>query len=198
VLKFFDITVQTHGLENIPKDRGVLFLFNHQSHFDIPCIFGSIPKRVAFGAKIELFKIPFFGAAMRVVGTLPIVRDNRAEVFRVYREAQERFAQNWNFALAPEGTRQSRPEIGNFKRGPFVFAVNAQAPIVPVVIAGAYEVLPKGRILPNADKWRRTVHLRFLPLIETTGLSTQDVSRLTDSVHEQFVAAFSEMKPWPT
>ncbi|MCM2282940.1 MAG: 1-acyl-sn-glycerol-3-phosphate acyltransferase [Bdellovibrionaceae bacterium] len=198
ILAFFNVKVQLHDMNNIPMDRGALVLFNHQSHFDIPCLSGHMPKRMRFGAKYELFKIPFFGAAMRAVGTLPILRENRSEVFRIYREAESKLAGNWSFALAPEGTRQARPEIGTFKKGPFLFAVNAQAPILPAVIAGAYDVLPKGKCLPNADRWTRTVHLRFLPPIETKGMSIADVHALTRQTQEKVVAAYADLRKLPT
>lgn len=193
-LLFFNVKVQLHGVENIPMDRGVLFLFNHQSHFDIPCLYGYVPKRMRFGAKYELFKIPIFGRAMRAIGTLPIARENRNEVFRVYREAEAKFAMNWNYALAPEGTRQPTPAIGSFKKGPFIFAVNAQAIIVPIVISGTYEVLPKGAVLPNADRWSRVVHMRFLPAVETRGMTISDVSALATATQRDVVSAFAEMR----
>src|SRR4051812_15382719 len=135
LLAIFGVEVKLHGVENIPKDRAALFVFNHQSHFDILVLKGFVPRVLSFGAKAELFKIPFFGPAMRAVGTLPIERDNRAEVFRVYKAAQERFSSTLNFILAPEGTRQSKPELGPYKKGPFIFAINGQVPVVPVVIA---------------------------------------------------------------
>ncbi len=196
-LRVFNVRVRLHDAQNIPGDRGALFLFNHQSLFDVPCMYGFVPKRLRFGAKAELFKIPFFGAAMRAIGTLPIERDNRGEVFKIYREVEAKFAMNWSVALAPEGTRQSKPEIGAFKKGPFIFAVNAQAPIVPVVLSGAYEVLPRGRLLPNADRWASTVHVRFLPLIETKGLATGDVAQLTQTAHEKVLAAFADLRRLP-
>lgn len=197
ILKLFNVRVRLHDFQNIPLDRGALFLFNHQSHFDIPCLVGFIPKRLRFGAKHELFQIPLFGPAMRVMGMLPISRENRGEVFRVYREAEAKFALNFNYVLAPEGSRQSEPVIGTFKKGPFIFAVNAQAPIVPVVVSGAFEVLPKQRLLPNADRWSRTIHLRFLPVVETRGLAVSDVARVTQTTHEKVLAAYEDLRQLP-
>src|SRR5690606_17085370 len=106
-------------------------------------------KHIRFGAKIELFKIPFFGRAMRAVGTLPIARENRAGVFKIYKEAERQFSRDVIFVLAPEGTRQKEPRIGRFKKGPFIFAINARVPIIPAVLRGAHEVLPKKSLLVN-------------------------------------------------
>jgi 1-acyl-sn-glycerol-3-phosphate acyltransferase len=180
-------------LENVPKDHGVLFLFNHQSHFDILSIHASQFRRMRFGAKIELFKFPFFGSAMRLSGVLPIARENREEVLQVYRDAQKKFAEGWSFILAPEGTRQSKPEIGRFKKGPFLFAIAAQVPIVPIVIKGADQILSKGGIWINMGVWSRTIEMRYLAPIETRGLTNADLGALTEQVREIFVKAYAEI-----
>jgi 1-acyl-sn-glycerol-3-phosphate acyltransferase len=195
LLDAFGVEVKLHGVENIPTDRGVLFVFNHQSHFDILALKAHVPRVLSFGAKAELFKIPFFGPAMRALGTLPIDRDNRSEVFRVYKEAQERFSSTLNFILAPEGTRQSKPEIGIFKKGPFIFAINGQVPVVPVVIAGAYEILPKHSLVPNSTRLSRTVHMEFLPPIETAGLTSHDAAKIRDEAYSQVLRTFTKLHP---
>lgn len=162
VLWYFGVKVIAEGFDRIPQSGGGILAFNHQSHFDIPAITGSSRRLVRYGAKIELFKIPFFGPAIRVAGCLPIARDNRKEVFRIYEDAAKKFEQGIVYALAPEGTRQEKPEIASFKKGPFIFAVNAGVPIVPVVVEGADRVLPKSKLLVNLGCVRRTIRVRVL------------------------------------
>lgn len=159
---YFGVYVIADGFEKIPTQGGGILAFNHQSHFDIPAITGSSRRLVRYGAKIELFKIPFFGPAIRVAGCLPIARDNRKEVFRIYEDAAGKFKQGIFYALAPEGTRQLEPKIAAFKKGPFIFAVNANVPIIPVVVEGANRVLPKSKLLVNLGCLRRTVRVRVL------------------------------------
>lgn len=190
VLMMFGIGVDVKGEENIPSSGGGIVVFNHQSHFDIPVLCYSTRKHIRFGAKIELFKIPLFGPAMRAVGTLPIARENRHEVMRIYKEAEEKFRQNFLFVLAPEGTRQKEPRIGPFKKGPFVFAINAGVPLIPAVIRGAYEVLPKKSLGVNLDALSRTISIEYLPPVPTTGLSPKEVDGLTQRVREMMVAAY--------
>ena len=190
VLRVFGIHVVSLGTENIPKRGGGILLFNHQSHFDIPALMLSTPSNIRFGAKIELYRVPFFCAAMKAVGTLPIARDNRAEVFRIYKEAEKRFEQNIIFALAPEGTRQKQPFIGRFKKGPFAFALNAQVPLIPVVIRGAYDVLPKGAIGINVGRIKRTIQVCYLPRIETKGLGIDQLENLLKRAHLEMTAVF--------
>lgn len=166
----FGVRVEAEGAENLPRAGGGILVFNHQSHLDIPAIMTATDAQIRFGAKIELFKIPFFGAAMRAIGTLPIARENRSEVLRIYQDAARRFEDNILFVLAPEGTRQKEPRLGRFKKGPFLFAQNAKVPIIPVVLKGAFDVLPPKALLVNVGAWRRTIKVRFLPPIETTAM----------------------------
>jgi 1-acyl-sn-glycerol-3-phosphate acyltransferase len=178
----FGVHLIVEGKENIPTE-GCLFLFNHTSFFDIFSVQGVVPH-LRFGAKIELFQIPIFGAAMRASGALPIAREKRQEVFKVYEEAKKRFELGDQFALAPEGTRNTEEKLRPFKSGPFVFAINGQVPVVPVVIKGAYAILPKGGILPNTDQWRREVRVRFLAPVSTKGLSIEDKVGLQQKVYQ--------------
>lgn len=193
VLRVFGIGVRVEGEENLPSIGGGIVLFNHQSLFDIPVILLSTRKDIRFGAKIELFRVPFFGAAIRSLGTLPIVRDNRAKVIEVYKEAEARFKMNTIFALAPEGTRQKEPAIGGFKKGPFVFAMNAGVPLIPVLIKGTHEVLPKKHMTINIGRIKRVIHVRYLPPVPTVGLTHENLEALILNIREKMVQAYGEL-----
>jgi 1-acyl-sn-glycerol-3-phosphate acyltransferase len=82
----------------------------------------------------------------------------------------------------------SRLKVGEklfpFKAGPFVFAIGAQVPIIPVVIKGAYDVWPKGKILANSDRWKRTVEVHVLSPVTTEGFTTETRSGLQDKVYK--------------
>lgn len=190
-LALYGIRVKAFGLENLPRGSGGLFVFNHQSHFDILAVHRVVDVTLRFGAKIELFKIPLFGRGMRIAGALPIVRDNRAEVFRIYKEAEVRFSKGDSFILAPEGTRQPTPKIGSFKRGPFTFAANAKAIIIPTVIVGAYEVMSKKDWLPMMNRLTGTVEVHFLAPVSTIGREDK-LAELTEEVRLKMDSCFRE------
>ncbi len=176
--RFFGVNVVVKGLEHWPFQEGAVVLFNHTSFIDIFAMSGFLPA-VTFGAKKELFKIPIFGAAMRRVGILPIDRARRDQTFKVYEQSTERLLAGEKIALAPEGGRTSTPhEIGPFKAGPFVFALQAGVKLIPVVIVGAYEIFPKGALLPNADRSKRTLYLEVLPSIPVEGQSVDERGEL--------------------
>lgn len=187
---FSGVKVVVVGLEKIPSGS-CLFLFNHVSFVDIFVMSAVLPS-FRFGAKIELFSLPFFGAAMRSAGVLPITRENRQAVLEVYKEAVMRAKMGERFALAPEGTRQTEEgKLGPFKSGPFLFALDAQIPLVPVVIKGAGFVLPKGSFFVNLGAWRSTVCLEIQDPISTEGFSKEARNHLKAQAREAFLKALA-------
>ena len=179
----FNVELKVYGQENMPQKQGAVVLFNHSSFMDIFTICKGL-YNIRFGAKIELFKIPVLGACMRRFGTLPIARGNREEVFRVYEEAKVRFARGERFCLSPEGGRFHAEQLLPFKAGPFVFAINSQVPLIPVVIKGAYDVWPKGKILANSDRWKRTIEIHILPMVPTVGFTTETRGPLQEKIYK--------------
>ena len=183
--KMFGVKLVVYGKENIPA-TGCLFLFNHSSFFDIFALCGALPG-IRFGAKAELFKIPIFSQAMRILGTLPIARQSREEVYKIYDEAKVRLKTE-SFALSPEGGRFYGPHLSPFKAGPFIFAMSAEALIVPVVIIGAYQCLPMGNFMPNKDKASRTIEVHILKPISSVGYAPATRQKLQ-------IQVYSEMDP---
>jgi 1-acyl-sn-glycerol-3-phosphate acyltransferase len=161
-----------------------IFVANHVSWYDVLVLVATLP-RYSFVAKAELFRVPFFGAAARAAGTIPIERENRKAAFQSYAEAAERIRGGRSVCVYPEGTRGDSYVLRPFKKGPFVLAVAAGVPIVPTVMHGAIEVLPRGsfRVRPG------TVHVHFLEPVPTAGLGYEDRERLARTVHERMADA---------
>ncbi|MBC7372045.1 MAG: 1-acyl-sn-glycerol-3-phosphate acyltransferase [Bdellovibrionaceae bacterium] len=187
----FGVKVRAIGIENVPRG-GCIYLFNHTSWFDIFAM-QAVLKGFRFGAKIELFSIPVFGMAMRRLGALQIAREKRDEVFKVYLAAQHRIEKGEKFALSPEGTRQHEEKLGAFKSGPFVFAINARAPLVPVVIHGAAAVMPKDSWIPNSDRWFRTITVTVLPEVSTLEYDLKARPALQEKVRNLMLPYFTSV-----
>jgi 1-acyl-sn-glycerol-3-phosphate acyltransferase len=186
------LKLKVTGLENIPSG-GCLFIINHSSLMDIPVFHAALKKPARFGAKAELFRIPIFGWAMRRMGALKINRGERKEVLRLYEQSVSRVHAGHSFILAAEGTRMDKPGVGEkFKSGPVIFAISGQFPIVPVVLKGVYEVLPKGRLIPDPKAFNSQVKVVVLPPYETKGLTLDDRSRVKDDLQRQMAKAFAE------
>ncbi len=186
----FNIELTVDGVHNL-DDQGVLFLFNHTSHFDIPIFYMAVRRRARFGAKIELFKIPVFASVMRIMGTLPIARGEREKVLQLYKDSIDRVALGESFILAGEGTRQPLAGVGgNFKSGPFIFAIGGQFPIQPLVFKGGNEILPKNKLFPGWGRWINPVHVSILPAVPTKGLTLEDRDNLKVAVRDSMEKAY--------
>jgi len=167
-----------------PK-RPYVFVSNHQGLFDVPATVLAVDQPVRFVAKRSLGWIPFFGWFIVIGGHILIDRTNRARAFRSLERAGARIRGGKSVLLFAEGTR-SRDALGRvqpFKKGPFVLALTAGVPVVPVAVNGSHEVLPKGR-------W----HLEPGPIqvaigdpIPTEGLDKNDRDHLLDIVRARVI-----------
>ncbi len=191
--RIFNVHIRVKGLENLP-DEGVIFIFNHTSHYDIPIFHNAVPKSGRFGAKIELYKIPIFGRSLTAMGALPIARGDRERVLEVYRQSIPLVKQGRSFILAAEGTRLPYEGVGEkLKAGPFLFAIEAQCPIVPVVIHGASKIVPKGSLLAGKDYWKHLAQVQILPPMSTLGLTQDDRPRLIEKAKTEMHKAYNEL-----
>lgn len=189
----YGVRVVAKELHHIPPG-GFLLLFNHSSFFDIFVISTLLPE-VRFGAKAELFKIPFFGTAMKVAGVIPIDRGKREETVDVLKKNQGRIRQGARVGLSPEGGRFSHSEtyLNSFKSGPFYFAIGSKAQILPCLIRGATSVWPKGSLLPAQNAWKTEIEVLFLKPFSTEGLELTDRHQLKDLV---FQSMSESLKNW--
>ncbi len=167
------------GTENIPQNSPAIYVSNHQSNFDIPLIYSGLPVPFSWLAKKELFLVPLFGFAMKRNGCIPIDRSNRRTTMHSIIAAAQQIKNGTSVVIFPEGTRTPDGQLQEFKKGALLIAAKAQVPVVPIVIHGSYEIMPKDRWKIEAGKLR----LDILPPIPTTGLKTRDIDQLTEKIH---------------
>lgn len=165
LLYILNVKLSIVGLKNLPKrSQSALYLFNHSSFLDIPLLLLVAPH-VYFGAKASLFKVPLLGLAIKLYGSLKIHRNKGKQTINMYKEEASKRARNGDsFALAPEGSRNyNREGLFPFKKGPFLLSFFAQIPVVPVVIIGAHQLLPKSAIFFSWGQWKSQVQISILP-----------------------------------
>lgn len=182
------VRVVVHNRERGFEGAPHIFVANHMSLFDIPAL-GSFLPRAKFVAKAELFRIPLFGAAMRSVGMVPIQRANRKAAFGAYDEASRRIRDGNSVIVFPEGSRGDEYPLRPFKKGPFVLAIDAGAPIVPVLIYGAREVVRRGSILVHPTK----VHVHLLEPVAVDGFDYEDRDALAEKVRSRIAQALESL-----
>ncbi|MCC6502831.1 MAG: 1-acyl-sn-glycerol-3-phosphate acyltransferase [Deltaproteobacteria bacterium] len=179
------VKVSVTGLENVPRDRAVLFLSNHQGAFDIPAIQSVLPVHFLWVAKKSLFKVPVVGWSMSLTGYISIDRDNPAEAVKSMEEASGRMGEGISVVIFPEGTRSETGALLPFKRGAFMLAKKSGVPIVPVAIQGTNRIKKKGSFLVNPAKVRISIG-RPIPI----GASDEkELRNMTKRQIEEMIAA---------
>ena len=188
VLWVTGIKVRVHGMENADSGEPHIFASNHVSWFDVPSLAKVLP-RYKFVAKAELFKVPIFGRAMRSVGMIEIQRDNRKAAFGAYDVAAERIRAGNSVVVFPEGTRGHAYPLRPFKKGPFVLAIAAGVPIVPIIVHGTIEVMPKGSLWVHPG----TIDIHLLEPVSTTGVDYDHREALMQKVRTRMADAMREL-----
>jgi 1-acyl-sn-glycerol-3-phosphate acyltransferase len=190
------VRVRVHGLENAGAGDPRVFASNHVSWFDVPALAKVLP-RYKFVAKAELFKVPLFGRAMRAAGMVEIQRDNRKAAFGAYDVAADRIKAGNSVIVFPEGTRGQTYPLRPFKKGPFVLAIAAGVPIVPVIVHGTIEILRKGSLWAHPG----TIDVHLLQPVSTAGVDYDHREALMQTVRTRMAEAMREyygVEPLPT
>jgi 1-acyl-sn-glycerol-3-phosphate acyltransferase len=178
------IRTRVTGLEHLQRNRAAVYAVNHASNVEPPIIFDALSElfpRLRILYKAELRRLPVLVRAFDLAGFVPLERGNREQSLPAIARAAEALRAGHSFLIFPEGTRSRTGELLPFKKGGFIMALQAQAPIVPVAIAGARAAMRKG------SPWIRpvTVDVRLGPPIETASLTIDDRDALVTRVRDE-------------
>jgi 1-acyl-sn-glycerol-3-phosphate acyltransferase len=182
------VRIRLHNAERMQTGSPRIYVSNHVSWYDVLTLASVLP-RYKFVGKAELFRIPIFGRAAHAAGMIAIQRDNRKSAFESYRVAAERIRAGASVVVFPEGTRGKSYALRTFKKGPFVLAVAAGVPIVPVIVHGTIEVMPRDSFRVRS----RVVDIHFLEPIDASGLTYEDRNRLSRAAWDRMAAAMREL-----
>src|SRR5215204_1740122 len=172
------IRYRVHHRERVPRDRAVVFCSNHESNVDPPVLFQALHRRLHVLFKAELTKLPILGAVMVAGGFVPVERDRREASMASIDRAAESIRSGNSFLIFPEGTRSRTSELLPFKKGGFIMAIKAQAPIVPVAVSGGRSAMQKGSWFVRPVM----VDVRIGELVETSGYALDDRDQLIEIV----------------
>ena len=179
ILATTGVSVDVRGLDRLEAGRTYIFVANHQSIYDIPVVFASLPYQLRIIAKESLGAFPFLGWHLRRTGHLLVDRRNpdRAGILKRWKALVE---QGLSLIIFPEGTRSENGRVGIFKAGSFLLAIEAGLPIVPLSVDGTRRVMRKGRLMTCPGHVTLVVHAP----IETASLDVSAARSLARRVHE--------------
>ncbi len=173
--------LQVSGLENIDKHKTYIVVANHQSLADIVVLYKT-RMQFKWVAKESLFKIPFIGWCLFLTKHIRLSRGKFGSIKKVYREAAHWLRRDVSVVFFPEGTRSTTGKMNEFQNGAFKLAIQEKKPILPIVIDGTGEAIPRGSWL---FKKKVTGKLTVLPLVETRDLQPSDLAFLKETVHRK-------------
>ena len=156
ILKTTGVQVQVEGLERLDPSRSYVFAANHQSIYDIPILFASLPFQLRIIAKESLGRIPFMGWHLRRTGHVLVDRSKPGA--GVVRMMQRLVAAGHSLIVFPEGTRSTDGSVARFKGGSFVVALQAGLPVVPISVVGSRHVMFRGELTVRPGRVTVIVH----------------------------------------
>jgi 1-acyl-sn-glycerol-3-phosphate acyltransferase len=175
-----DVTVQ--GLERLQRGKTYVFVANHQSIYDIPCLFWNIPFQLRIIAKESLGNFPMLGPHLKRTGHMLVDR-SKPDKAGIFGWASRLTANGLSLIVFPEGTRSRDGMMGKFKGGSIMLAMQAGLPLVPISVIGSRHVMKKGELTTKPGHVTLIVH----DPIETPAHpepSVHDVRELADRVRE--------------
>lgn len=178
LVKLSGSSVEVSGLENIPQDDPVLFVCNHQGHFDSAIVHGYIPKPKGFISIVEVLRFPIIRTWMKYMQCVFMDRSDIKQSLKCINQGVEFLKQGHSMVIYPEGRIVEGELIGEFKRGSLKMALKGEVPIVPVTIMGSNDVMNKNGSIVKAAKVRCIVS----PCILTRALSRDERNNLAETV----------------
>jgi 1-acyl-sn-glycerol-3-phosphate acyltransferase len=179
ILRTTGVGVDVHGLDRLAPGRTYVFVANHQSIYDIPILFWSLPFQLRIIAKESLGRFPFLGWHLRRTGHMLVnrARPDRAAIFAW---ASALTSKGLSLIVFPEGTRSPDGRLRRFKGGSFYLALEAGLPVVPLSVVGSRHVMLKGRLATYPGRVRLVVH----EAIDTSSLAGSDPKAFGERVRQ--------------
>ena len=181
ILSTTGVTVERVGASLPAADESCIYIANHSSHYDTPVLFQSLPAQLRIMAKQNLGRVPFIGWHLARAGHLLVDRSKPGAA--IFKKMQRMVGQGASVVIYPEGSRTSDGQVGRFKGGIFLLAIETGLPVVPISVINTRAVMPKGRLMTCPADVKVVVHER----LTTKGLVRDDARTLAKQA-QQIVA----------
>jgi 1-acyl-sn-glycerol-3-phosphate acyltransferase len=178
ILKTTGVEVSVEGLDRLDPARSYVFAANHQSIYDIPILFASLPFQLRIIAKDSLGRIPFMGWHLQRTGHVLV--DRARPGAGVVRKMARLVKAGHSLIVFPEGTRSTDGSVAPFKGGPFMIALQAALPVVPISVVGSRHVMFRGELTVRPGRVAVIVH----EPIETTNVPRASAREFAASVRD--------------
>ena len=163
---------------------------NHQSMLDIVVLY-RLFTHFKWVSKKELFKVPIAGWNMTLNRYVAVDRGNKVSHLKMLRECEANLRNGNSVMIFPEGTRSENGEIRIFKEGAFKIALMAKVPILPIVLNGTSDLLPKHGFV---FKIRSTIKVKILDPIPYDSFKDSSAKELSEKLKDLMVGNLQQLK----
>ena len=179
------------GEQHLWSHRPAVFIFNHQSNVDLVIVSRLMRRDITGVGKSEIRQIPVLGRVMESAGIVLIDRrDSAGSIEALKRLVDTMRVEGKSVCLSPEGTRALTPRLASFKKGAFHLAIQASAPIVPIVIHNSNDVQPKGDMICHPG----TVDVEVLAPIDTSQWSASTIDKHVADVRNMYLKTLNQSR----
>lgn len=179
------------GVEHLWGPRPCIFVFNHQSKLDPPIVMKLLRTEFTGVAKAAAKNVPIWGQLFQLAGVAFIERGDMKQTKKALAPAVARVREDRvSLAISPEGTRSPTPRMRPFKKGAFHIAMQAEVPMVPIVIRNSGELMWRGAQVIRSG----TVEVAVLPPLDSSAWTPDGLDDVVADVRQQFVDTLAD---WP-
>lgn len=182
------VTIDVHGLENIPQENGFIFFPNHQGMFDVLVFLDTCPVPFAFIYKKEVQNVILLKQVITALGAIGIDRQDIRQSMQVIKQMADEVKKGKNFLIFAEGTRsRQRNRLLDFKGGSFKSAQMAKCPIVPCALIDTAIPFDEKSIRPV------TVQIYYLPPIYYEEYRNMKSTQIAEEVRRRIESKIAEV-----
>jgi 1-acyl-sn-glycerol-3-phosphate acyltransferase len=176
------------GRDKIDPAKTYVIVSNHQSLVDILVVF-TLFAHFKWVSKSEIFQVPLIGWNMSLNQYVPLERGRKTSIRKMYSACERHLKLGSSVFLFPEGTRSTTGKMRDFKEGAFVLAKRLEVPVLPIVINGSKNAVPKNSLNFHG---RTHVHVEILDAVNPEQFNTTSVSELTCQIKEMIRSRVNE------
>jgi 1-acyl-sn-glycerol-3-phosphate acyltransferase len=182
--------IRISGRDNIRTGACYMVTCNHQSQLDILVLF-RLYFHFKFVSKSDIFKIPLIGWNMYLNRYIGLKRGDKESIAKMMKDSSRTLDEGSSVLFFPEGTRSRDGRIKDFKLGAFTLAKEKQVPILPIVVTGTKDALPKHQMKTHGV---HQICIRVLPEIPSNAFKDLSVQETTDMVRNVMIEGLDKLE----
>jgi 1-acyl-sn-glycerol-3-phosphate acyltransferase len=178
------VTVDIRERERVPREGGIVFMWNQETHLDQLLLAVAIPRPFFCLYNNEVARFPLYGEHLKRAGHVHVDRTDETQWRAAIARAAKRVHEGECVLVSPEGTRSRDGKLLPMKRGAFLLAAESRRPIVCATVIGGHALLPRDSFVVR----KGVIRVVLSAPISTEGYDAKEdaLTPLMDRVVQEF------------